>query len=581
MNLQKLTIEKFLGINSASMELSAPVNIFVGANNAGKSSICDSIRWLFTGLARSLRKKNEGSLLGHNGGKPRVTGVIDEFELSRTLTAANITEKDLVRRFGDPTLLAAALDAFQLLNLQPKDRAELIRIITSSTEAIVKAAREALVSAGVDAEEATAFSSLAGNDLDEALEACVERRRYLKRKLEEMPVEPPASKVTIGSTEYDLLTADLSKMQGRLQVYQKERDKIISEYGAAMLDDGQEKLKARLEELEKELFTLGPVDKSKRGALIKAMGENKTKEQTLIEQVAAAGARKATITAALAGLEKVKGKCPTCLRPINQDVLDATLAEKISEGDEANAALEEATKALAVHRELMKASDKNLESYKTHESRVADLGVEAACIRERLSDQQGLKAAEAKITDLDTKLDLGRGLIQAKADYDRNTKTWEGRKDIEAQVEVWDKAAKGLGPGGPVRAVASSGFNVDDVRNSLDLLMPDHGLEVDSNWVVSLRGRPESLLSRSERFRIGAAFAASLSASAGVDLLVIDEADLLQGDPKLAFTQWLRIQSERFKRILVFATRSEAPPPSKDGWLAFWKVQDGTVEAVR
>ncbi|MCK9378496.1 MAG: ATP-binding protein [Syntrophobacterales bacterium] len=45
----QITIKDFLRIEFLSLDLQAPINIFVGENQAGKSSIGHALRWCLTG----------------------------------------------------------------------------------------------------------------------------------------------------------------------------------------------------------------------------------------------------------------------------------------------------------------------------------------------------------------------------------------------------------------------------------------------------------------------------------------------------------------------------------------------------
>ena len=581
MDLQKLKVEKFLGVEFAELAFCKEVNLILGANNAGKSSLRDSLRWLLTGLCRNLRKKNEAALLGHNGAKPRVTGTIDGFELSRTLTSANITEKELAGRFGRPELVDAVMDSFAFLDKSPRDRADLIRTISADPAKIQAVVFGHLQPTGIPNDEAEHFAALAGNDLDEAEAACVERRRGAKRRLEELPKEAPSASVTVDGQAYDLSGVDFAKMQERRKVYSQQRDKVIAEYGAAILDEGAEKLKARMEELDKQLFVLGPVDKSKLQEIIKAIGVAKDEEVRQGEEVAKFRAELGHSKETLVKLGKLSAaKCPTCLQPIDKGALESMIADLAMEADRLTQELELAEKKQTDLQATRLAREVALEKYKKHEAEVADLGLEASAIRARLNDQAGLEAAGKKIDELDGKLALGDQLIRAKQEYDRAIKSHQGREALELEVEAWDEAAKALGAGGPVRAIASSGFDVADVQQSLDVLLPGASLAVDSDWSVTLSGRPEGLFSRSERWRIGCAFAAALSAAAGLGILVLDECDILQGEARSGFMAWLAGQKDRFKRILAFGTRPEAPPPSELPWLEFWFVEDGKVRVL-
>jgi DNA repair exonuclease SbcCD ATPase subunit len=49
--------------------LQALINVIIGGNEAGKSSIRDAIQWDFTGQAAGLKIQQEEAALIRNGGK--------------------------------------------------------------------------------------------------------------------------------------------------------------------------------------------------------------------------------------------------------------------------------------------------------------------------------------------------------------------------------------------------------------------------------------------------------------------------------------------------------------------------------
>jgi hypothetical protein len=54
MKIIDITIRQFLGLESLDLHLQAPINVIIGENEAGKSSIRDAIQWYFTGQAWGL-----------------------------------------------------------------------------------------------------------------------------------------------------------------------------------------------------------------------------------------------------------------------------------------------------------------------------------------------------------------------------------------------------------------------------------------------------------------------------------------------------------------------------------------------
>jgi DNA repair exonuclease SbcCD ATPase subunit len=69
MRITNVKIRHFLGLESLDLHLQAPVNLIVGPNEAGKSSVRDAVLWCLTGHARGLKTHQEQAALIRDGGK--------------------------------------------------------------------------------------------------------------------------------------------------------------------------------------------------------------------------------------------------------------------------------------------------------------------------------------------------------------------------------------------------------------------------------------------------------------------------------------------------------------------------------
>ena len=65
----QISIKDFLRIESLILDLKTRINIIVGENAAGKSSIADALRWCLTGEARGRKTHEQQAALIRNGGK--------------------------------------------------------------------------------------------------------------------------------------------------------------------------------------------------------------------------------------------------------------------------------------------------------------------------------------------------------------------------------------------------------------------------------------------------------------------------------------------------------------------------------
>jgi len=212
-------------------------------------------------------------------------------------------------------------------------------------------------------------------------------------------------------------------------------------------------------------------------------------------------------------------------------------------------------------------------------AKAKDASEKLEALRGNLAECGTYDGVEEEINELTSRIDTGKALIAARGAYDLSLAAQASRGPLERQGKAWDVLAKALGKDGPVRKVASAGFELAPVMASAWELLPARDVTVDGDWEIFVDGIPAHIiLSKSERLRLGAAFAAELAVASGVGLLVIDEADMLEADLRSVFIGWLSEQSERLETVIAMATTTT--PPAPQDWLKVWTVADGGCVAV-
>jgi DNA repair exonuclease SbcCD ATPase subunit len=601
-NLTHIKASPFAGIRDLAADLTAAkVNVFCGPCGSGKSSIRDAVRWGLTGLARELTEKNKAVLLAPKGKFPEVALVLDGVELHRTATQCSMTVKAMTERFGHPDMLGAVVDAFNFVSKTQEKRAELVRGISANPDKLSALAVTELTKLKLPPTDVQAIAALVATNLKKAEEYAVGKRQEAGRKLDAAPKNAPAKKVVLGEVEWDLETSTVKDIESRAAEVRRsktltdqERIKVAEELGRAKQAASPEERRKRIAEINAELAKLGNADDKMVKAAVKEEAElTKAREQALADYNKAKGAKESAAER-LKAAEKLKGKCPLCGHKLSAEDMATLVGEIADEGNVAGENMALAKTRGDEVRPKLEAATARVREAKDASYKAEGLRVEAASLKQRESENQDgaviekltaqLAKLDASIQEFDKRLDLGAELLRAKLAYDVADTAFKTREAIEAEWKAWDRAQKLLGTGGPIRKVASAGFDIDLVNKHVAALLPG-GHVTEENWVLTyiddeLGPRSVEQCSRSEKFRLGCAFAAALSKAAGIGLLVLDEAEILVGPAQADFIGWLESIAGDFNRVLVCASRPVPPPPSAVPWMALWWVEGGTVRPL-
>jgi len=578
--IKTLTIESFVGIEHAELVFGRPVVLVTGANNAGKSSVRDALLWAITGLTRDISKKNDARLLAHDGGKMKVTVECDDgWKFSRTATGCTVQDGELRKRFGDPGVVRACMDAFELLDKSPRERMELVKAVGSSGEALVGAFNQGanahigetgLLPGAVE----PILDYLAGGNIDKAEAVAVEGRRAGKRKLDEIPAEAPPAKVTIAGKEIDLSAGTQDQMRAYLKKLEGERDAVMQSQGAAKLLDMPEAIQRDIAEAKAKLAKLQRGNPGEEQKLAAEVAKLRAERDAAGQKVGEAKARYDMARKRYAEAEKLKEKCPTCAQKLTREALAGLLKSIQDEGNAAGIDKEDAeVKQVEIGARVTQVQAR-LDAIKTDGLAVAGLEVEIGSLRSNLAESEALDRDPEKLAALDARIEMGRQVIAAKEAYESSSFALAQRAGIEAECGHWDALAKLLGPDGAVRRAATAGFKLETVQaHAAALLDAPAAVAVSADWTITLNGRVR--MSRSEKWRLGAAFAAALAESAGLDFLALDEADILAGECKGRLRRWAELLAGQFGRTLLLATADEPPPDNE--WMEAWHVVGGVV----
>ncbi|MHB8069541.1 MAG: AAA family ATPase [Desulfobaccales bacterium] len=585
----QISIQDVLGIESLSIDLKAPINFIVGENEAGKSSIKDSIQWGFTGSARGQKTQNEQAALIRDGGKAADVTISTSNGIIRRKKTPKTHSGVVGPVPKDQEIAAISCDPLTYLSFPDETRREILfRIIPGlhpTLEEIEKRLTDWLTASE---EPLNDLAKLALNELAElaaskgfksAAEEAVTRRRIAKALLKEAKVEEPEQRAKIGDKEFILPDYQKAEVEEGLANLQKIRDELLQKKGKSMGDTDD------LPKLEKELADLeaDPIEPPKSGEVERL-------------QVALEASRRC-----MAGLQKQvdnlgPGKAPKCYPAIcpafpgyeqpcpkaRQTAIAGKKAAEPAEIEKVQGFLtNEQEKVERLKKEFQDAQAKQ-NAYEQHPQKCRDLTANIA----RLKTQAAMTAeVDKEIAVLDSRMKVGQDLLAEVIRFwqQKDAADAAAAKMAKAEKEaiLYDALAKALAPEGiPSRMIAEALKPMNDLLQVVAVhLFPGRTLMLTKELEIDLSGSPFVTLSKSAKFRVGVAFQYALTRLAGARLLMIDEADILDPGNRGKLIDFLLAVRQDFDTILVFATSDHADP-SPVPEIQVWWLEKGKIKPV-
>lgn len=588
MHITQVNIRHFLGLEALDLHLQAPVNLIVGPNEAGKSSVRDAILWCLTGQARGLKTHQEQAALIRDGGKAAEVTVTlaDGRTITRRKTPkspAAVNGAEGVTSSVWPGLLC---DPFTFLDWPEAARRELLfRLIpnlTPKTEDIANRLLNHLhpgeeKAAGPDPGELKSVNRLAAlavkQGFPQAEKEAVAMRREAKRLRESLAqAREPEPKLVLGERTYILPGVDRDAVTAALRDLQKQRDVLMKAKGRREVESN------RAAAVEKELAALKaqipePSREGLREEWLEEV-EGLAKERDRIQESLDAMGIEEIFPDLCPAIRSTEIPCPKAGEKIGAPAEPERVRELKDQMEAIRKALGEAMKSLAEVEGKEKAHKAATDKIARLEKELADLKKEA------LSDD-----TDEQVAALDRRLDNGRALLGAVEKFwtekERADQAEVQLEAAEKEIALYDALAKALAPDGiPSQMIAEALGPVNDLLAVASArLFPGRNLALTGDLDIELSGSPFATLSKSARFRVGVAFQYVLAKLAGERLLLIDEADILDPLNRAALTDFLLDIREDFDAIMVFATSSQAhPSPYPD--IQVWWLEDGRIAPV-
>lgn len=275
MKLQRLAVKDFLGLTEADIDLGRPVNLIIGRNGAGKSSVRDAILYALTGRCRSTDAGGRGadSLIrrGATGCSVRLeydanlaSGDLQGMVIERGRNGAGPTGvkglcPDLAERGLSADLVEALLDMPHLLRLSAKERSAILSQVISPAVSLEDVQRHATAMRLSDDAIGSLLVGLrrvspgpyGPAELAQAYKLCYEARTKRKRDLADVEGKLQAMPAASGGP----LWADTVRQ--RLQLIEADEADLREKIGALRQQQAEwNRAQARRQDLERQVAEL-------------------------------------------------------------------------------------------------------------------------------------------------------------------------------------------------------------------------------------------------------------------------------------------------------------------------------------
>lgn len=584
MKINRISLTAFRSHTKTLLENLASVNLFVGPNGVGKSSILDAIGFALTGVCRGLDEGGRGAeglacqLENAPKASPSVELGTDRGVILRAVGQGprSKAHAGIVGKLGLDERVVRVLAAPTNLLLLPRNKQEEVFLTLTGGGVKPEIVAATLTTLGIDAGLYAADELLTPAGREQKLSYLRQRRVDLKREISGLvfvPSDKPLPKadetkrrqmetqlsdlnksITLGRNGDELAKKNRTHYDELLKL-QYERLNDLSKRtlaGDIMTEEQVRHCRAEIERRGGILAALNSAEKDLRSALseqerisdyatkIKSLGDccsecrQKVSKEHIERQLEELRSKYRAITDSL----------PAKKEKTNQLAKEASLIDE-------RAILDRVAKAERAKHDVQASIDER----QRIESAITEIkGKQSAIVDPEIKDWSAL---ENKAEELRRNIEnLREAALEMEAANTVNRK----RSVLEQQLEGMEKLIEALNPGGAIpQLLAADGTRellaiVQEAAQKLNLGPVDIAFDP---WQIKLDGRPIELASASEQYRVAAAFGVAFARRAGADILCLDGGEILRGYNRDAFQEFLF--SCGVKQVFVAVTVDDVP----------------------
>jgi hypothetical protein len=577
MKIESIDIRNTMGVREVKISLETPIAIFAGGNHSGKSSLLEAVRLaLGDDPVRVSLKKQYDSLVTEGAKNGRVSVMVDGVDHGITLPAGKWYGAESHSKF-----LPFVLDARRFAALKPDERRTVLFDLTAC-KITPAAVRDLLVRREIAVSRIEKVLPMLGRGFPAAEEWAKDQAKTAKSDWKAITSE------TWGAQKAEGWEAPVP------EAYEPVRMKHVS----ALLDECRDNITACNRDLgalqeRKNVHTEWHTRQQNVGKQATRLAELKTKlafdEKELagweskvatLQQRAGTGPRVGLVHDLARAVDWFIGVYGGAVPDEHSHALTIYETQHGSidgEGDpEATAALPAAIRS----RDLM------LRSVENDRRDVTQAGAtEAGPEPERADEAElgRLAAQSAELTAQQQELDDERRRLDrlAMAHQIAKDDTVKATKH-HADVLDWLRLAEALAPDGIPGELL--GTALKPINDRLRYSSEETGwmqVAIGADMLITGNGRPYTLLSESEQWRVDAMLAEAISNLSGIGLLLLDRADLLEPKARPELLSWLDAlaMTGAIDTALVAITLKSAPTGFPETMSAYW-IADGRIETV-
>lgn len=588
MRINKIDLKNFRCYQDATFEFPAPLAYLVSGNNAGKSSLLDAIEFCLSGRTRGTDDAGRGAkqhLIRDGQDTASVTLTFGNgATLTRAITAAGVKVLPADGGGWNRALVRLLVNGASFLDLE-------------------HAAAKALLLELLDVRVPVGDKTLTLDELEAAYQKAFEARRQAKADLQAIKVPPPPegedapnlarleevlaglrekekallAEQAAGTGKREALDAEIARLQKRLADLRAQINPDLAENlqtateRAAMLDD-DEGAGSEYSDLQAEAETIGNRAAARlahldgKRELVEKLKAHKPSHGCVLETdipCATAGKHFADFIARLKR-EIADGEREHQADTERSQVIAARLRDLAEQAKARAAARKEREELIANIKQAIADQDRLTLDISTAEIDLAARRRELAALPEAIDHGAELAALKERITKGDCIVRAARDWDRAKTAHQEATARQQAASkkvaDLETQVEL-------LGPKGA--RVAALGDTLGTFQVAINDALAVFGYELRFSldpWGVLVNGRSASLLSASERLRVGVALQMAVATQAGLDFVAIDEVDKLVNTNRALLTQLVDVFAETGGQVLLAASKDstyQVPPSSE------------------
>ena len=631
MRLNRITLQNWRNHANTEIRLDQ-INVLVGPNNAGKSSIVAAIEYALSGRCQWTDGRGGGADLLIRQGEKSATVAVEieglgevrrQVYRSSTPTKLQVADwtggveaqqEQLYRTLGiGRDVIAALVDAMRVADLKPEEQRDLLFRVAGFAFTKAGLRDHVAEAAGGDADVIRLFDQapdVAGGPevFDQLYKHFYNARRDAKRDYQHVKADLDALQARQPNIPEGMTLDDLPRAKELLQKLRAQRDQLLRRGGA---DTAAEiaRIEAQLEQIDRDVEVLREQIAETR-ATLDEIGQPNAR---LANAQAARNAAQGKYEDAQAALAQVKAQlalldagfvCPACgFNSAEPDSKQRKALER--ERKRLEKAVADAEAAVAQARDHLAECDKELreaqELADQHErltkenyersNQVVSLNARRAKLEARLKELQAAAEAsnvDAEVARLDERIAKGEQIVSAlesAAQFaDLVTKHEAGVQALAADVEALETLVALFGPSGLKQQFL--GRLIEDLNTRatalLDALAEGYTIRFEAEpFTILVNDLPLPNLSESERMRVGIVLQILLADLAGAGWLLIDAADRLDPANRGRLIGLLLDVRDRFDTVIVLATRGDVEPrdPGIPG-VQVLLVEDGRVRSL-